>query len=130
MLHPEGWPRPHGYSNGLIAGGAIVSIAGQVGWDPKTERFLHDDIPGQLEQALRNILVILAEAGGRAEHVARLTFYVTDVEAYRSLAGEIGVAYRSAMGSHYPPMTLVQVAALMPAGAHLEIEALAVVPAP
>lgn len=128
FLHPAGWPRPHGYTNGVAAEGTIVHLAGQVGWDPLTERFSRTDLATQVEQALRNILTILAEAGGGREDLTRLTLFVTDAAAYRAASREIGMAYRAVMGGHYPAMTLVQVAALFLADALVEIEATAVIP--
>jgi enamine deaminase RidA (YjgF/YER057c/UK114 family) len=124
-LQPEGWPRPPGYANGVEAAGRLVFVAGQIGWD-ETGAFPHDDLAGQVGQALRNVLAVLAEAGGGPEHVVRLTWFVTDREAYLSATKEIGAAYRAAMGRHFPAMSVVQVAGLLEPRALVEIEATAV----
>jgi enamine deaminase RidA (YjgF/YER057c/UK114 family) len=124
-LQPGGWPRPPGYANGVEASGRMVFVAGQIGWDA-TGAFPHDDLAGQVGQALRNVLTVLAEAGGGPEHVVRLTWFITDREAYLSATKEIGEAYRSAMGRHFPAMSVVQVAALLEPRALVEIEATAV----
>ncbi len=125
-LHPKGWPAPKGYANGLIGEGRIVIIGGQIGWDT-TGRFADSFVP-QVRQALSNILAVLAEAGGKPEHIARLTWFVTDIGEYRASLAELGPAYRAVMGRHFPAMTLVQVGALVEEEAKVEIEATAILP--
>ncbi len=127
ILQPAGWPRPKGYSNGIVARGRQVFIAGQIGWDAEG-RFAAGGLAGQLKQALLNIVAILEEAGGRPEHIVRLTWFVTSRDEYLAGLQEIGAAYRSVMGKHFPSMSVVQVVALMEAEAKVEIEATAVVP--
>ncbi len=127
ILQPEAWPRPKGYSNGIAAQGRQVFIAGQVGWDA-AGHFVSPDLAGQVKQALLNIVTVLAEANGRPEHIVRLTWYVTSRDEYHTQLREIGAAYRSVMGKHFPSMSVVQVVALMEAQAKVEIEATAVLP--
>ena len=127
ILQPPGWARPRGYANGIAAKGRIVFIAGQIGWDERSE-FQTDELAGQVRQALANVLSVLAQAGGRAEHIARMTWYVTDKRAYLDASRAIGQVYRELMGQHYPTMTAVQVTALIEDRAQVEIEATAVVP--
>jgi enamine deaminase RidA (YjgF/YER057c/UK114 family) len=126
-LLPPGWPRPKGYSNGVEARGRLVFTAGVIGWD-ETETIVSDTIAGQFEQVLKNTLAILAEAGAGPEHVVRMTWYVTDRDEYVAGLREIGAAWRALMGAHYPAMAVVAVAALVEAGAKVEIETTAVVP--
>jgi len=126
-LQPPGWARPRGYANGIAAKGRIVFIAGQIGWDGQSQ-FQTDDLAGQVRQALANVLSVLAEAGGRPEHIARMTWYVTDKRAYLDASRAIGQVYRELMGKHYPTMTAVQVTALIEDRAQVEIEATAVLP--
>jgi enamine deaminase RidA (YjgF/YER057c/UK114 family) len=128
-LQPPGWPRPRGYANGVAAesGGTLVFVAGQIGWD-ETGAFPATDLPGQVRQTLRNVLAVLAEAGGGPEHITRLTWYVTDREEYLASARDIGAVYRELMDGHYPAMAVVQVVALIESQARVEIEATAVVP--
>jgi enamine deaminase RidA (YjgF/YER057c/UK114 family) len=126
ILKPEGWPRPKGYSNGIAARGTQVFIAGQIGWDAEG-RFPSARLAAQVRQALENIVAVLAEAGGRPEHLVRLTWYVTSRDEYYAELAEIGAAYRAVIGRHYPAMSVVQVAALIEAGAKVEIEATAVI---
>jgi enamine deaminase RidA (YjgF/YER057c/UK114 family) len=123
-LQPPGWPEPKGYANGVEAGG-IVFTGGMIGWD-ETGAFPHADLAGQVGQALRNALAVIAQAGGGPEHVTRLTWYVTDREEYLAQQKEIGAAYRAAMGRHFPAMAVVQVSGLLEPGAKVEIEATAV----
>jgi enamine deaminase RidA (YjgF/YER057c/UK114 family) len=129
-LQPPGWPRPRGYANGMAAdaGGTLVFVAGQIGWDTDGS-FPASDLPGQVRTTLENVVAVLREAGGRPEHVVRLTWYVVDREEYLASTREIGAAYRAVMGDHYPAMAVVAVAGLIEAQAHVEIEATAVVPA-
>ena len=127
VLQPPGWPRPKGYSNGISASGRMIVTGGLVGWD-ESERFVSDTLPGQFEQALRNILAILAEDGAGPEHIVRMTCYVTDIHAYRSSLKEIGEAWMATLGRHYPAMALVAVSSLVEPEALVEIEATAVVP--
>ena len=128
FLQPEGWARPRGYANGVAASGRVVFVAGQIGWNPATGEFETDDFAAQVGQALRNVVAVLREAGAGPEHVARLTWYVTDRNAYLSSAREVGTAYREVFGRHYPAMAVVIVAGLVEERARVEIEATAVVP--
>lgn len=128
ILQPPAWAKPKGFANGIaVKGGTTVYIAGQVGctgqgaWQEK-------GFAGQFRQAMRNILEVLAQAGGRPEHIVRLTWYVLDKAEYLAALPEVGAAYRELMGRHYPVMAVVQVGALVEDAARLEIEATAVVP--
>jgi enamine deaminase RidA (YjgF/YER057c/UK114 family) len=127
-LQPPGWPEPRGYANGIEASGRLVFVGGQIGWD-ETGAFPYDDLAGQVRQTLRNILAVLAEADAGPEHVVRMTWFITDRDAYLSSLKEIGAAYREVMGRHFPAMAVVQVTALVEAQAQVEIEATAVISA-
>lgn len=127
ILLPPGWKRPKGYSNGISARGRTIYTAGVVGWDEE-ERFAATDLPGQFRQVLVNTLAILAEDGAGPEHIARMTWYVTDRQAYLDGLSEIGAAYRDLIGRNYPPMAVVEVTALVEKDALIEIETIAVVP--
>ena len=127
ILHPPGWPRARGYSNGVAARGRIVSVSGMIGWDAQGQ-FQTDDFVGQARQALENIVAVLREANAGPEHIVRMTWYVVDKREYLAASAALGVAYRDVMGRHYPAMGAVQVAGLMEDRARVEIEATAVVP--
>lgn len=126
-LNPAGWKRASGYSNGVLAEGRTIWVAGQVGWTG-AQVFETDDFGGQVRQALENVVAVLKEAGAGPEHLVRLTWYVTDKREYLGALGEVGAAYRETIGRHYPAMTLVQVGALVEDRAKVEIEATAVLP--
>ena len=126
VLQPPGWKTPKGYANGIAGRGRIVFTGGLIGWD-ENERFPDGFIP-QVEQALKNVLAVIAEAGGDARHVARLTWYVRSVAEYRASLRELGPVYRAVMGRHYPAMALVEVSDLVEPEALVEIEATAIVP--
>jgi enamine deaminase RidA (YjgF/YER057c/UK114 family) len=127
FLHPKSWAPAKGFANGVAASGRQVLVAGQVGWNAD-QRFESDDFIAQVEQALANIVTVLAEGGAGPEHLVRLTWYVTDKREYLARQAEVGQAYRRVIGRHFPAMTLVQVAALLEDRAKVEIEATAVVP--
>ena len=125
-LLPPGWPRPRGYANGVLAEGRLVLTGGVVGWD-EAERFAAATLAGQFRQVLINTLAILAEGGAGPADIVRMTWYITDRDAYLASLGEIGAAWRELIGRHYPAMAVVQVVALMEAAALIEIETTAVV---
>lgn len=127
ILQPPGWPRPKGYSNGIVARGRQVYVAGQIGWDA-AGKFPDGGMAAQVGQALQNIVAVLAEAGARPEHIVRLTWFVTSRAEYLAAVGEIGAAYRAVLGRHFPAMSVVEVTALMESAAKVEIEATAVIP--
>lgn len=127
ILHPPGWPRARGYSNGVAASGRTVSVSGMVGWDASGQ-FQSDDFVAQARQALENIVAVLAEGGAGPEHIVRMTWYVLDKREYLDAGSALGAAYRDVIGRHYPAMSAVQVSGLMEDRARVEIEATAIVP--
>jgi enamine deaminase RidA (YjgF/YER057c/UK114 family) len=125
ILQPTDWPRPSGYSNGIVADGPMIFLAGQIGWDTTTRR-VAEGMAAQVEQALRNIVTLLAEAGAEATDIVRMTWFVTDMEPYRQEAKAIGQGYRRVMGRHFPTMSVIGVSCLVERDALVEIEAVAV----
>ena len=123
----DGWASPRGYANGVAARGTLVFVAGQIGWTAAGE-LVGPDFLAQTRQALTNIVAVLAEAGGRPEHITRMTWYVADRAEYLAAARPLGQLYREVIGPYYPAMTAVQVVAFMEQGARVEIEATAVIP--
>ena len=129
IIHPLGWAAAKGYANGVLAENGLVSIGGQIGWNSK-QVFEHHDFVGQARQALSNIAEIVGSAGGDVADITRLTWYVTDKTEYLAKQKEIGEAYRSVFGRHFPAMTMVVVAGLIEDDALVEIEATAVIATP
>ncbi len=128
VLLPEGWKPPIGYANGIaVSGGRIVFIAGQVGWNGD-QVFDSEEMAPQFDQALGNVLSVLAEAGGRPEHICRMTAYCVDKPAYLAARPELGRIWRRRMGTHYPAMSMIFVADLLDRPGLIELEATAVVP--
>ncbi len=127
VLQPPGWAAPRGYANGIAARGTLVLIGGQIGWNAQ-QQFESDEFTAQARQALRNVVEVLAQAGGRPEHIARMTWYVVDRDEYVASYAALGEAYRDVIGRHFPAMTAVQVSALIEPRARVEIEATAVIP--
>ena len=127
FINPESLGAPRGYSNGVLteAGGRLLFIAGQIGWDEQ-QKIGSADIVEQFDRALANVVAVVTEAGGRPEQIARLIIYVTDKNEYRSRMKEIGERYRARMGKHFPAMVLVEVKSLLEDDAKLEIEGIAV----
>jgi enamine deaminase RidA (YjgF/YER057c/UK114 family) len=129
ILQPPGWLPPIGYANGIsVAVGRIVFIAGQVGWDAN-QRFQSEQLVPQFEQALKNIIAILAEAGGQPSHICRMTAFCIDKPAYLAGRRELGRIWKSLVGSHFPAMSMIFVADLLDTPAKIELEATAVIPA-
>ena len=127
-VRPSNWPPGSGYSHGCSAEGRAVFVAGQIGWDPVTQTLVSGGMPAQVRQALANIAAVLEAAGAEAAHLVRLTWFITDREAYVQERKAIGAAYREVIGRHFPPMSVIVVAGLLEHGALVEIEATAVIP--
>ena len=128
-INPQTLGAPRGYSNGMLApaGGRLLCVAGQVGWDSQ-QRVVSEIFAEQFDQALANVLAVVREAGGEAGDLARLTIYVTDHREYLREVARVGELYRQRMGRHFPAMALIEVSALLEPGAKVEIEATAVLP--
>ena len=124
IIHPAGWPKAKGYANGVLSADGLLEVGGQIGWTSQ-QVFEANDFIGQMEQALRNILAIVEAAGGTAEDITRLTWYVVDKKEYLEKQSEVGAAYRKVLGRHFPAMTMVVVSGLVEDEALLEIEATA-----
>ncbi len=125
-LLPEGWKRPRGYSNGIVADGKQVFVAGMIGWNETEE--MAQGFVAQFTLALQNTMRVLAEAGAGPEHVVRMTWYVKGLDEYRDNMSEVGSAWRDIMGRSYPTMAVVGVTDLVEKEALIEIETTAVVP--
>ncbi|MEO7216711.1 MAG: RidA family protein [Gemmatimonadaceae bacterium] len=128
IIQPDGWPAPCGYSNAICSTGRTISLSGQIGWNPVTGEIESTDFAAQVGQALRNVVTILDRAGAGPEHLVRMTWFVTDRDKYMEARAKVGELYRAIIGRHYPAMSVVIVNALIEHGAHVEIEATAVVP--
>lgn len=125
---PDGWPQPKGYSNGILAEqGRILFMAGQVGWSAE-EKFASDRLVPQFEQALKNIVAIVTKAGGKPEHVCRMTCFCKDRDQYLAHRKDLGKIWKEIMGNHYPCMSMIFVVDLLDHPAVIEIEATAVIP--
>jgi enamine deaminase RidA (YjgF/YER057c/UK114 family) len=127
ILAPRGWEPPIGYANGIAASGTVVFIAGQVGWNER-QQFESAEIVPQFEQALKNVLAVLAEAGGRPTHICRMTAYCCDKPAYLAARPQLGRIWRALMGRHYPAMSMIFVSDLLDSPGKIELEATAVIP--
>ena len=128
ILLPHGWMPPIGYANGIaVSGGRTIYIAGQVGWD-ENQKFHSAELVPQFEQALKNILAILAEAGGKPQHICRMTAFCIDKKAYLAGRRELGRIWKALIGEHYPAMSMIFVADLLDTPAKIELEATAVIP--
>lgn len=127
VLQPPDWAPAKGYANGIAARGTLVFAAGQIGWNSQ-QQFETDDFIGQCRQALANIVAVLREAGAGPEHVARMTWYITDRDEYVARLKELGVVYREIMGRNFPVMTCVEVSRLVESRAKVEIEVTAIIP--
>jgi enamine deaminase RidA (YjgF/YER057c/UK114 family) len=127
ILLPAGWPRPKGYANGVAASGRTVFVAGQIGWD-EHEQIVGEDFADQFRQVLVNTLAVLAEANAGAQHICRMTWFITSRDEYLAAAPTLGMHWKALMGRTFPTMAVVVVAGLIEAGAKVEIETTAVIP--
>lgn len=129
IINPEDLGAPKGWNNGMLAprNGRLLFVAGQ-GASDDTGAVEAADFVTQFTRALRRAIRVVEEAGGRVEHIGRLTIFVSDMDTYRSSLRPLGEAYRGLMGSHYPAMALVEVSRLVDDNAVVEIETTAVIP--
>jgi enamine deaminase RidA (YjgF/YER057c/UK114 family) len=126
-LHPAHWPRPKGYSNGVVANGRTIFVSGMIGWDAQG-KMVSRDFVGQVRQILRNIVEVLSEANAKPENIVRMNWYVVDKKEYVDSYKQLGIVYREIFGGHYPAMTAVEVSSLIEDAARVEIEVTAVIP--
>ena len=126
LLNPPHWKPAKGYANGVMSQGQQIFVGGQIGWN-ENQIFESQDFVGQCEQALMNIVEVLAQANAKPEHLVRLTWYVVDKQVYQQQQQALGEVYRKVIGRHFPAMTMVQVVGLIEDQALVEIEATAVV---
>jgi len=126
-LHPAHWPRPKGYSNGVVANGRTIFVSGMIGWDAQGKMASRDFV-GQVRQILRNIVEVLSEANAKPENIVRMNWYVVDKKEYVDSYKQLGIVYREIFGGHYPAMTAVEVSSLIEDAARVEIEVTAVIP--
>lgn len=126
-VQPPHFPRPKGYANGMITEGRLLFVAGQIGWETDGT-FASDDFVAQLDKALENVLAVVTTAGAGPEHIASMTIYVTELDAYRKRQTEIGGVWRMRMGRNYPAMALVGVAGLVEEKAKVEIQVVVELP--
>lgn len=126
-LHPAHWPRPKGYSNGVVANGRTIFVSGMIGWDAQG-KMVSRDFVGQVRQILRNIVEVLSEANAKPENIVRMNWYVVDKREYVDSYKQLGIVYREIFGGHYPAMTAVEVSSLIEDAARVEIEVTAVIP--
>ena len=126
FLQPDNWAPAKGYANGVVAEGKLIVLGGQIGWNAQQE-FESEEFVDQFRQTLENIKTLLSEAGAGPEHLVRLTWFITDRDAYLGSQKEMGAVYRDVIGRHYPPMSVVQVVKLVERKAKIEIEATAVI---
>ena len=127
IVQPPDWPRPKGYSNGMMGEGRILVLAGQIGWDPRNQKLVTQEFVQQVRRALLNIAELLRAARAEPTQVIRLTWYITSREEYLENAHELGQVYREVFGDHYPAMSVVVVAGLLEPDALVEIEATALI---
>jgi enamine deaminase RidA (YjgF/YER057c/UK114 family) len=130
VVNPVALGQPRGFSHGLLAppGSRLLFVAGQTAGNDGSGASA-DGFARQFDAALGRVLAVVESAGGTAAHVGRMTVFVTSMDEYLASRRALGEIWKRRMGGHYPAMALVQVARLVDAGAVVEIEATAVIPA-
>ncbi len=118
---PSAPPVAGPYSPAVRAGDWVV-MAGQVGIDASGT--MADGVEAQTRQILANIAAVLGDCGATWDDVAKTTIFLTDLGNFQT----VNAVYAEAIGSHRPARSTVGVAAL-PAGAVVEIECWAYLPA-
>lgn len=126
LINPPSLAKPSGYSNGILATGRLLALAGQTGMDATGAIAAPGDLVAQFRQALANLHAVLTAAGGAMTDIVKLTIFVTDKNDYKAKLKPIGAIYREFFGRHYPAMTLVEVKSLYDDAALVEIEGWAV----
>ncbi|KZD20463.1 RidA family protein [Tardiphaga robiniae] len=121
VIHPQDWAKPKGFSHGVVVEGPgrWIVLAGQTGDEDGT---FPAELARQADVALQKIIRLLKEAGGGAEHIVRLTWYLTDREEYAEAGAGIGAAWKATLGRNFPPSTLLYVSGLVDRAAKVEIE--------
>ena len=128
LLNPEGMPPAVGFSHVVVpAAGRTVHLAGQTAHGPDGE-VRGEDFVGQFRHACENVRRALEAAGGAPEHLVSIQIFTTDMDGYLGALGEVGEAYRSVLGRHFPAMSMFEVSRLVDADAVVELVAVAVVP--
>jgi enamine deaminase RidA (YjgF/YER057c/UK114 family) len=129
-INPPELGPPRGFSHGLLApaGWRILFVAGHTAADDQG-RVDDGAFVRQFVSSLDKTIAVVRAAGGRPEHIGRMTIYVTDVDAYLESRPMLRHEWRDRMGDHYPAIALIGVTRLVDPGATIEIEATAVVPA-
>ena len=123
-VNPKGLAPPKGFNHGMRGSGELLFVAGQIGWDGSGTMVPGGFLP-QFVQALDNVLLVVREAGGTPQDIARMLVYVTDKREYLARRVEIGAAWRERLGRHFPAMALIEVKGLLEDTAQVEIEAVA-----
>ncbi len=124
-VNPPELPPGRGYSHATVAGDTVW-VGGQVGSDATGRIVEPDDIVAQYGRAIQNVAVALRAAGFAPEDTVKLTYYVTDIKAYRENRSALGAAYRKFFRTDYPASTLIEVKSLVDPDALVEIDAVAV----
>jgi enamine deaminase RidA (YjgF/YER057c/UK114 family) len=126
-VNPEELAPARGFSHATVAGGTVW-IGGQVGSDATGRIVEPGDMVAQYGRAIHNVAIALRAAGFAPEDTVKLTYYVTDIKAYRDSRSALGAAYRRFFRSDYPASTLIEVKSLVDPDALIEIDAVAVRP--
>jgi 2-iminobutanoate/2-iminopropanoate deaminase len=122
VLRTERAPAPFQgapYSQG-IRFGELVFVSGQLGIDPSSGKVVEGGIAEQTAQAMRNIEVILEEAGSSLKQILKTTIYLVDLGDFAAM----NEAYAERVGNQPPARATIEIGAL-PSGALVEIEAIA-----
>jgi enamine deaminase RidA (YjgF/YER057c/UK114 family) len=125
LLDPPALPSVPGYSQVAVVpgGGDLIFVAGQVALDATGAVVGIGDFAAQATQAFRNLLAALSAAGATANHLVKLTTFVTDMS---QLAAFRSVRDRFLDPAHLPASTLVQVSSLFRPEFLIEVEAIAI----
>ena len=122
VIATDGAPRPYAgapYNQGIKAAG-LVFCAGQVGLDPASGTLVPGGVKAQTERVMQNLKAVLEAAGSSFDRVVKTTVFVADLADFAT----VNEVYATFFRELPPARSTVQVAGL-PAGALVEIEAIA-----
>jgi len=120
IITADNAPAALGPYSHAVAAGDLLFTSGQLGMDPATGKLAGEGIEAQTEQALKNLEAVLAANGMTFANVVKTTIFLADLANFAT----VNDIYATRFPVDPPARSCFQVAAL-PAGAKIEIEAIA-----
>ncbi|MCE4625542.1 MAG: RidA family protein [Desulfurococcales archaeon] len=114
-------PKPVGpYSQGIVAGGCILFISGQIPIDPESGKLVEGDFEDKVRRVMDNIKAIVEAAGGTMDDIVKVNVYVRDIGLFKRF-NQVYAEYFKGV----PPARAVVEVSNLPLNVDLEVEAIA-----